>query len=534
MRRVGARGFRPFVLIGDPSVLAERARALGLDIEIATVGEAAEAPFLAETLPVLPVSVAGDVVAGHPQLCRSGRGSAIDRAGRRACPRGRGKRRRHQPDQQSDLTSAGFGFPGHTEFLAALAGREASDAVMMLIGEELKVVPVTIHMPLKDVFGALSTERILKTLEITARDVARYFGVARPRIAVTGLNPHAGEDGTMGREEIDVIMPAIAAARRHGLDVTGPLPRRHAVPRRGAQELRRRRGHVSRPGAYPLQDARLRHRRQRHARAALRAHLAGPRHGLCACRHPTGKPPQPDRGLAVADTMRQRGRSALSTQDGLPPLRDIIRDLGLSARQSLGQNFLLDFNLTRRIARAAGPLEGATIVEVGPGPGGLTRALLLEGASRVIAIEKDERCLPALDDIAEAYPDGSRLSPATRARSTSAPSIYEARAHRRQPALQRRHAAPDRLAQDRALAALVHGLVLMFQREVALRIVAKPGGKDYGRLAVLTQWRTTPRILLTLPAAAFTPRPKVNSSLWSSSCRKRFRNLHATSLHWSG
>ena len=128
------------------------------------------------------------------------------------------------PISKAILARAGFGFPGHTEFLAALAGREASDAVMMLVGEGLKVVPVTIHVPLKDVMGALSTERILKTLEITARDVARYFGLARPRIAVTGLNPHAGEDGTMGREEIETIVPAIEAARRQGLDVSGPYP----------------------------------------------------------------------------------------------------------------------------------------------------------------------------------------------------------------------------------------------------------------------------------------------------------------------
>jgi 16S rRNA (adenine1518-N6/adenine1519-N6)-dimethyltransferase len=94
----------------------------------------------------------------------------------------------------------------------------------------------------------------------------------------------------------------------------------------------------------------------------------------------------------------------VNTPDGLPPLREVIRALGLSAKKSLGQNFLLDFNLTRRIARAAGPLEGVTVVEVGPGPGGLTRALLLEGAARVIAIEKDERCLPALQEIATHYP----------------------------------------------------------------------------------------------------------------------------------
>ena len=146
----------------------------------------------------------------------------------------------------------------------------------------------------------------------------------------------------------------------------------------------------------------------------------------------------------------------MSTPDGLPPLRDIIRDLGLTARKSLGQNFLLDFNLTRRIARAAGPLEGATIVEVGPGPGGLTRALLMEGASRVIAIEKDERCLPALADYRSGLSRAARDCRRRRARGRLwRPRCAEPCPHRRQPSLQRRHAAPDRLAQDRALAALV-------------------------------------------------------------------------------
>jgi 4-hydroxythreonine-4-phosphate dehydrogenase len=173
-------------------------------------------------LPVLPISVAARVVAGHPDpanaaivqqsiersvaLVQSGEASAVVT----------------NPISKAILARAGFGLPGHTEFLAALAGREASDAVMMLVGEGLRVVPVTIHIPLKDVMRALSTERILKTLVITARDAARYFGVARPRIVVTGINPHAGEDGTMGREEIEMIVPAIEAARRQGLDVSGP------------------------------------------------------------------------------------------------------------------------------------------------------------------------------------------------------------------------------------------------------------------------------------------------------------------------
>lgn len=200
--------------------------------------------------------------------------------------------------------------------------------------------------------------------------------------------------------------------------------------------------------------------------------------------------------------------------DGLPPLRDVIRAAGLTARRSLGQNFLLDFNLTRRIARAAGPLRGATIVEVGPGPGGLTRALLLEGADRIIAIEKDERCLPALRDIEARYPGRLEIIAAD-ARQVDYKSLALKSPARIVANLPYSVATPLLVGwlKTEPWPPWFDRLVLMFQREVALRIVAKPGEKDYGRLAVLSQWRTRARILLTLPAAAFTPRPKVDSSL---------------------
>lgn len=203
----------------------------------------------------------------------------------------------------------------------------------------------------------------------------------------------------------------------------------------------------------------------------------------------------------------------MSTPDGLPPLRDVIRAAGLSAKKSLGQNFLLDFNLTRRIARAAGPLEGVTIVEVGPGPGGLTRALLLEGAARVVAIEKDQRCLPALADIAALYP-GRLDIVAADAREVDYALALESPA-RIVANLPYSVGTPLLISwlKTEPWPPWFDRLVLMFQREVADRIVAAPGGKDYGRLAVLSQWRTVPRILFTLPAAAFTPRPKVDSAL---------------------
>ena len=204
----------------------------------------------------------------------------------------------------------------------------------------------------------------------------------------------------------------------------------------------------------------------------------------------------------------------MTTPDGLPPLREVIAALSLAAKKSLGQNFLLDLNLTRRIARAAGPLDGVTIVEVGPGPGGLTRALLLEGAARVVAVEKDQRCLPALAAVASAYPGRLEIIAA------------DARAvdwHRLDLS------APARIVANLPYSVGTHlligwlktdpwppwfdRLVLMFQREVAERIAAKPGTKDYGRLSVMAQWRTRPRLLFTVTAAAFTPRPKVNSAL---------------------
>jgi 16S rRNA (adenine1518-N6/adenine1519-N6)-dimethyltransferase len=204
----------------------------------------------------------------------------------------------------------------------------------------------------------------------------------------------------------------------------------------------------------------------------------------------------------------------VTTPDGLPPLRDVIRQQGLAAKKNLGQNFLLDLNLTRRIARAAGPLDGVTVVEIGPGPGGLTRALLLEGAARVVAIEKDRRCLPALEAVSAHYLNRLEIL------SGDAREIDYSRLGLRSPA---RIVAnlPYSVATPLLISWLktepwppwFDRLVLMFQREVAERIVAPPGGKDYGRLAVLTQWRTSPRILFTLPPQAFTPRPKVDSAL---------------------
>lgn len=204
----------------------------------------------------------------------------------------------------------------------------------------------------------------------------------------------------------------------------------------------------------------------------------------------------------------------MNALDSLPPLREVIRRHGLAARKSLGQNFLLDLNLTARIARAAGPLDGVVVVEVGPGPGGLTRALLAHGARRVIAIEQDARALPALQEIAAHYSGqltimhGDALTIDVRPHLDSAPVRVVAN-------------LPFNIATPLLVGWLTtepwppwyDSLVLMFQREVAERIVARPGSKAYGRLSVLAQWRTEPRILFDVAAAAFVPPPQVTSAV---------------------
>jgi len=200
--------------------------------------------------------------------------------------------------------------------------------------------------------------------------------------------------------------------------------------------------------------------------------------------------------------------------DDLPPLREVMRRHGLKPKKSLGQNFLLDLNLTARIARAAEPLENITVVEVGPGPGGLTRALLALGARRVIAIERDERAIGILQEIAARYPGRLDIVAGDALHIDAREALGPERAR-----------VVANLPYNIATALLIgwltvepwppwyDSLLLMFQREVAERIVATPGRKSYGRLSVLAGWRTEAKILFDVSSSAFVPPPKVTSSL---------------------
>lgn len=202
--------------------------------------------------------------------------------------------------------------------------------------------------------------------------------------------------------------------------------------------------------------------------------------------------------------------------DSLPPLREVVAAHGLEAKKSLGQNFLFDLNLTRRIARAAAPLQDAAIVEIGPGPGGLTRALLAEGARKVIAIERDARCLAALGEIAAHYPGRLEIVAADALEADLAALVGGARPARICANLPYNIATAllTRWLETEPWPPWFDRLVLMFQREVAERIVATPSQRAaYGRLAVLSNWRCETRILFDISPAAFTPPPKVTSTL---------------------
>ena len=226
---------------------------------------------------------------------------------------------------------------------------------------------------------------------------------------MAGLNPHAGENGALGVKDRTIVAPAIEKLRAEGIDARGPLPADtmfHAAARTRYDAALCM---YHDQALIPIKTLAFDHAVNVTLGFAVRAHLAGSRHRIRYRRDRSRRSGEPDRRHqagrpAGARTTGAGGRAAMTVIDDLPPLREVIRRHGLSARRSLGQNFLLDLNLTARIARAAGPLEGVSVLEIGPGPGGLTRALLAAGARRVIGVERDPRAVAALADIGTYYP----------------------------------------------------------------------------------------------------------------------------------
>ncbi len=347
------------------------------------------ADAFARALPVVPIPADTSLEGASTVL-------AIERAtadvAQGACPRAR---------HQSPITKSKPGFdrlpyPGHTEFLADLAHRywgvPRPHPVMMLASDLLRVVPVTVHIPVAQVPGALTADLLGADARHHAREPPARFRHQRPRIAVAGLNPHAGEHGLIGREDIDLIAPVLDVARGRGMTVLGPLSADtlfHAEARADydaalAMYHDQALIPIKKLSSTPASTSRWGCRSCARPRITVpRSRLAGtgkarPDSFSPPCVWLTRSPPAV-RPRTRAHERRRRGRwrrrrhlregSAGASPDGLPPLRDVIAEMGLSARKSLGQNFILDLNLTRRIARAAGPLTGRTVIEIGPGPG---------------------------------------------------------------------------------------------------------------------------------------------------------------------
>jgi 16S rRNA (adenine1518-N6/adenine1519-N6)-dimethyltransferase len=210
----------------------------------------------------------------------------------------------------------------------------------------------------------------------------------------------------------------------------------------------------------------------------------------------------------------------MATLDGLPPLRDVVQRHGLDAKKSLGQNFLFDLNLTQKIARSAGPLDDVTVFEVGPGPGGLTRAILSLGAKKVIAIERDARALPVLAEISDHYPgrleviEGDALQTDFAALAAEKAGGGPVKIIANLPYnIGTQLLLNWLLPEDKTWPPFWQSLTLMFQREVGLRIVADQEDDHYGRLGVLAGWRTDPHMMFDVPPQAFSPPPKVTSTV---------------------
>ncbi len=225
--RRGELDLPPFLFLGDASVLAARASQLGLTVPLAIADPTNACNIFPDALPILPIEAGTAVIAGEPHVATAeGTIAAIEKAVSLSMS-GRTSAVVTNPIAKSVLYDAGFGFPGHTEFLADLATRATEKPVMpvmLLAGPKLRAIPVTIHIPLKEVPEALTSDLIVETCRITEHDLRVRFGISKPRLAVAGLNPHAGENGALGKEDDAIIRPAIDRLRNEGIDAFGPLP----------------------------------------------------------------------------------------------------------------------------------------------------------------------------------------------------------------------------------------------------------------------------------------------------------------------
>jgi 4-hydroxythreonine-4-phosphate dehydrogenase/ribosomal RNA small subunit methyltransferase A len=519
---------QPFFVVGGLDVLRACAEEWGDPCKIVAVAEGSEASeVFGEGLPVLAGADA-TYTPGQP----SDEGAALAlhslAEGVRAVLLGKASAVVTAPVSKSQLGKVGFDYPGQTEFLAAVCGLSPEDAVMMLAGPTLRTVPLTVHVALADVPSLISRELIEHKAAIVDASLRRDFGIEDPRLAISGLNPHSGEDGQFGDEEARAIEPAIGALQAKGVNAFGPVPGDALFT----------------PLLRPKYDAAL---CMYHDQALIPIKAiefdqgvnvtlglpiirTSPDHGTAFDIAGTGKADANAMIAAIrmASAMAQ-ARASAKVAD-LPPIRETIAKHGLSASKALGQNFLLDEQLLDRIAALPGDLSDARVLEVGPGPGGLTRALLRAGA-KVTAIEMDSRCLPALGELSEAFPNQLAII------QGDAMKLDHIEVMDGEPF----HVLSNlpynvgtalfvRWLSGETWPPLWQSLTLMFQREVAERIVAQPGTGAYGRLAVLAQWRSEAKLAMKVHRSAFTPPPKVMSAIVHVTAGESPEGVNATTL----
>ncbi len=383
------------------------------------------------------------------------------------------------PVQKSVINDAGIPFTGHTEYLAERTRTPLP--VMMLATEDLRVALATTHLPLKDVSAAITVESLSHVLSILDHDLRQWWGLSAPRIAVCGLNPHAGENGHLGTEEINVIAPAIARMRERGMNAIRARTRRHRLPAGATRRVRRRARDVPRPGIAGDQTLGLRSRGERDVGAADPAHVGRSRHRARSRWHRQGGPPQP------------RRRYPRSRPEHPPAL--------VRARKRFGQHFLHDPGVLQKIVCAISPetggsrrrdRSGSRSADARTAGGG---AGVTEGGATLDIIEIDRDLLRCCATSSPAIP-ASRFMKPTRSTSISR-TLRASAADDCASSATCRTTSPRRCCSTCSISAdSIEDMHIMLQREVVDRIAAAPGSGDYGRLTVMLAPRVGCRVLV--------------------------------------
>ncbi len=509
------------ICYGDRDTMLNAAEAIGLPLKLISPNDpSAVGPG---RLAHVEIPKRDPVVFGRPmpRNARTTIGAMETAAG--ACLRGLCDGLVTGPVHKAAINEGGIPYTGTTELLAQQAGCEV---VMMLANDIVRVALATTHLPLRAVADAINADGLERTLRIVYAALRDDFGIAEPRIAVLGLNPHAGEDGHLGREELDLIIPLLDKLRAEGMRLLGPLAGRHCLPTREVTRHRRGPRDVSRPRAAGTEIQRFRARGEPHPRLALSTRRGRSRHCVGTRRQGHRRPRQPlrrDRHLHPSRTYTRgtarthfHGVCAMSRRDhdaaDSQPLRSDATRFEKPAKKSLGQHFLHERGVIDKMLLAIDPKPGERFVEIGPGQGALTFPLL-DRHGALTAIEFDRDLLAPLTAAAQAHgaltlihsdvmnvdfgelaaqpPGGQIRLVGNLPYNLSSPILFHALDH----------------------AAAIRDMHFMLQKEVVDRMAAAPGSKVYGRLSVMLQAYCRVTGLFNVAPGAFRPPPKVDSAV---------------------